>query len=328
MKKYEHLNMSERERIGNLLRQGSSVSDIASNLGRCRTTIYRELRRNRGSAADYWPDRASQLSHIRRNRGSRIDRCPSLKEFILDKLCCHYWTPEQIAGFLKCRQNVLPSVCHETIYSWLYEKAQKDEKLWKFLPRHKAKRGLRKRRGKGSNRIPNRISIDERPKRFGNKRFFGNWEGDLMSFRKNSQHMVVLRENKSMFTLSRPLESKKAVPTAKTVIDLLKVWPPKALNSMTLDNGGEFTQHGLWQEELGIPNYFCDPYASWQKGGVENTNGRLRRDLPRKTDLHKMSQEDFDEVIENYNHTPRKSLKWKTPHEVFFKNLNFVALRT
>ena len=243
----------------------------------------------------------------------------------MDKLCCHYWTPEQIAGFLKYRQSSIPSVCHETIYSWMYAKAQRLEKLWKFLPRHKAKRGLRKRRGKGSS-IPNRISVHKRPKRFGNKRFFGNWEGDLMSFRKNSQHMVVLRERKSMFTLSRPLESKKAIPTAKAVIDLLKTLPSEALKSTTVDNGGEFTQHELWQKRLGMPNYFCDPYASWQKGGIENTNGRLRRDLPRKTNLREMSQEDFDEVIDNYNHTPRKYLGWKTPQEAFLNNLNRVAL--
>ena len=82
-----------------------------------------------------------------------------------------------------------------------------------------------------------------------------------------------------------------------------------------------------WQADLGMPNYFCDPYKSWQKGGVENTNGRLRRDLPRSTDIKSMSQEDFNEVIDNYNNTPRKLLGWKTPYEAFLQNLHSVALQ-
>ena len=97
---------------------------------------------------------------------------------------------------------------------------------------------------------------------------------------------------------------------------------------MTLDNGGEFARRQLLEEELALKTFFCDPYASWQKGGGENTNGRLRRDLPRKTDVKNMQQEDFDEIIDNYNTTPRKSLGWRTPLEAFNKNLNRVALQT
>jgi len=100
------------------------------------------------------------------------------------------------------------------------------------------------------------------------------------------------------------------------------------IRSLTLDNGGEFAAHNKWLEELGMPSYFCDAYASWQKGGIENTNGRLRRDLPRKINVQQLDKEDFDENILNYNTTPRKSLGWKTPMEVFNKNLGRVALQT
>ena len=97
---------------------------------------------------------------------------------------------------------------------------------------------------------------------------------------------------------------------------------------MTLDNGGEFAAHDEWSSALDLQSFFCDPYASWQKGGVENTNGRLRRDLPRNTNIHQLPQEDFDENILNYNTTPRKSLGWLTPLEAFNKNLYRVALQT
>ena len=148
-----------------------------------------------------------------------------------------------------------------------------------------------------------------------------------MSFCKNSQHILVIRERKTMFTYSSPLLSKKAIETAEALVSYMKTIPPEARKTMTFDNGGEFAAHGKLLQELGIPSFFCDPYASWQKGGVENTNGRLRRDMPRKTDIRKMTREDFDENILNYNTTPRKSLGWLTPQEAFNNNLRRVALR-
>ena len=149
-----------------------------------------------------------------------------------------------------------------------------------------------------------------------------------MSFLKNSQHILVLRERKTMLTKSVPLMSKHAVSTAKELIKLMERIPLCARKSLTLDNGGEFADHETWLQALGLPSFFCDPYASWQKGGVENTNGRLRRDLPRNSNIHTMSQEDFNETIDNYNSTPRKSLNWLTPAEAFNKNLRRVALQT
>ena len=149
-----------------------------------------------------------------------------------------------------------------------------------------------------------------------------------MSFQKNSQSILVLRERKTMFTTSVRLPHKKAETTAQNILNLLGKLPKKARKTVTFDNGGEFARHKMVNEALGIQTFFCDPYASWQKGGVENTNGRLRRDLPRKTDVRNMKQEDFDEVIENYNTTPRKALGWLSPLEAFNKNLHRVALQT
>ena len=147
-----------------------------------------------------------------------------------------------------------------------------------------------------------------------------------MSFQKNSQHILVLRELKSMFTMSVPLPSKSSCYTAQAIIEVMKNIPPEARMTITYDNGGEFAKHIQVAKALGLQSYFCDPYASWQKGGIENTNGRLRRDLPRKTNIKQMNPEDFYENIDNYNSTPRKSLKWLTPYKVFNNNLQRVAL--
>jgi len=328
MGSYKQLTLEERLKMAHLRESKSSITEIAELLGRSKSTISRELRRNQAPPGSYWPDTAQSLTHERRQRRSRIDRIPELKAFVTTHLCCHYWTPEQIAGYLKHRQRDLPSVSHETIYSWLYQGPQKKDKLWKFLPRHKAKRGLRKSKGAGVSRIPNRISIHERPKVISKGKEFGHWEGDLMAFMKNAQHILVLRERKTMMTLSIPLQSKRAPETALKLIELMKDLPPKARKTLTLDNGGEFASHGEWLKKLGLTSFFCDPYASWQKGGVENTNGRLRRDLPRKTDIHAMDKKDFNETLENYNNTPRKKLNWFTPLEMFNKNLQSVALQT
>lgn len=328
MRKYTQITYEERVKLTQLKRSELSITQIAFVMGRSRATIYRELKRNEAPPGEYWPDTAHHMTLQRRHRGSILDRDLDLQSFVLDKLQCHYWTPEQIAGFLTHRQSKFRNLSHETIYVWLYQSTQKKQKLWKFLPRHKAKRGLRKSKGAGVSRIPERISIHERPHIGKKRKAFGHWEGDLMSFKKNSQHILVLRERKSMLTLSAPLPSKSSQDTALAMLALLTKIPPKARKTITFDNGGEFAKHMMVVNALKMQSYFCDPYASWQKGGVENTNGRLRRDLPRNTNVKEMSCEDFNENIDNYNSTPRKSLGWLTPLEEFNRNLSRVALQT
>ena len=328
MRGYKHISYEERLKLVELRQSKSSIAQIAEAMNRSKSTICRELKRNASPPGEYWPDRAQALSLRRRERGCILDRDEALRGFVIQKMCSHYWTPEQIAGYLKSRQNVLAYVSHETIYTWIYQRPQRQDKLWKFLPRHKSKRGLRKSKGAGLSRIPNRVSIHERPKIIEKRKEFGHWEGDLMSFMKNSRHILVLRERTTMFTLSARLQNKQAKGTANKIIELLKTLPQQARRSLTLDNGGEFAAHAECFSSIGLPSFFCDPYASWQKGGVENTNGRLRRDLPRSTDIHAMDTEEFDETLDNYNNTPRKKLNWFTPYELFNKKLHRVALHT
>lgn len=329
MREYTQITFDERIKIAQYRKNGHSITEISRLLMRSKSTISRELRRNEAPPGEYWPDTANHLAALRCKRQSRLARCKQLQIYVIDKIKHDGWTPEQIAGALKYRQTKLPSVSHESIYKWIYHKDQMGQKLWDFLPRHKKKRGLRKSQGAGKARIPNRVSIHERPFSMKNKRLFGHWEGDLMSFCKNSQHMLVLRERKTMFTMITPLPSKKSIDTALRMAIKLHKIPQKARKTLTLDNGGEFAKHEYCSQNLnGLKVFFCDPYASWQKGGIENTNGRLRRDLPRKTDLKLLNKGKFDEIINNYNRTPRKNLKWLTPLEAFNKNLKIVALHS
>lgn len=149
-----------------------------------------------------------------------------------------------------------------------------------------------------------------------------------MSCQKDSQHMLVLRERSTMFTISAKLQSKQANSTCEKIIELIKDLPDKARRTLTLDNGGEFAKHMNVVEALGLQSFFCDPYCSYQKGGVENTNGRLRRDIPRRTNLKAMSRENFDETILNYHETSRKKLQWKTPLQIFTEKSHRIALQT
>ena len=149
MRRYTQLNYEERVEIAKLWQSKSTATEIAKALSRSKSTISRELKRNEAPPGEYWPDTAQRLSLERKKRLCRLDQNEDLREFVLNQLQCHYWTPEQIAGWLTHRQKELPALSHETIYAWLYLPSQKKEKLWKFLPRHKAKRGLRKSRRSG-----------------------------------------------------------------------------------------------------------------------------------------------------------------------------------
>ena len=314
MRKYKQLTLDERVKMFTLRQSKSSITQIASALGRSKSTISRELTRN-ASPPGYLPDTAQGLAKERRRRGLRLDQNLELQQFVVDHLCSFQWSPEQIAGYLKHRQTKLRSASHETIYAWIYTKPK--EKLWRHLLRRKAKRFFRKYRNAGASRLPGRTSIHDRPECIG----FGHFEGDLMSFRKGTQNMLVFHERKTRFIQAMRLTNKTAQVTAAAGLKLLKRLPKERLKSLTLDNGGEFAKHTEWVQKLGLQTYFCDPYASWQKGGVENSNGRLRRDLPRKTDLHALTEEAFDEIILTHNLKPRKCLNWINPLEAFHQNL-------
>jgi len=323
MSQYKHFSYQERVELARMLVEKVPKVAIGQCLGRPRSSIDREIGRNGNKDGTYNFDTAQRRYEARRRRGSILDRLFLLQEFVVDQLH-ENWTPEQIAGWLKGgNEKGLPNVSHETIYAWVYSTGQRARKLWKLLPFRRAKRRFRPAR-KTRSLIPDRQSVHQRGEHIDDRTEGGHWEGDLMIC-KRTRPVLVLVERKSRFTIIARLKSKNAADTAKTIMDIFRQLDPDLRRSITFDNGMEFARHGLIKEALNMTTWFCDAYASWQKGGVENINGRLRRDLPRHLDIDAMNDEDFADINLMHNLTPRKCLNFKTPVQALLSQLGIDA---
>ena len=315
---YPHLSRSERDQIAELKAQGLGVSAIADAVGRHKSTISRELRRNAHADGTYRPVFAEGSYRFRRQRAAILETDTVLRGFVTDRLV-EGWTPEQIAGWLRRGLEVgLRAVSTETIYAFIFRAAQKAEKLWRYLVRRKASRGRRARRSK--DRITGKTHISQRPAAANERAEPGHWEGDLVICKRN-RPLLVLHERKTRLTVMTRLASKTAAETVTAITDILIRLDPQMRRSMTFDNGTEFAKHSLLKDALNVATYFCDAYASWQKGGVENTNGRIRRWLPRSIELDELTDEDVQDIAMTLNLTPRKCLGFRSPAEAFLNEL-------
>ena len=318
---YRQITIEERCEIARLQAAGHSVRQIASCLGRSPSTIAREIKRNRPDAGGYQARYADDLSRSRRWTGSKLDRDSELRATVLLALGCG-WSPELIAGRLK-RETGRCVVSYETIYRFIYGhiKRTRDYSWRHLLLRGKYKRGWLGRKGRSpASYIPLRCPISERTPAATDRQSPGHWEADLMQFKGNRQAILTLHDRRSRLLIAVRPPSKAAEPIAQALCDILAPLPAPWRQTVTFDNGTEFTQH--YQLHLyDIETFFCDAYASWQKGGVENAIGRLRRRLPRKTDLTTISDEEFTKLVQAYNNTPRKCLDYRTPAEFFWEEL-------
>jgi IS30 family transposase len=234
------------------------------------------------------------------------------------------WSPEQIAGRLAIEHG-RKVISYESIYRFIYAQLArtKDYRWRRYLPRGKSKRGCRGRKGGSSaNFIEGRVSVANRPIEAGDRKTCGHWEADLMMFAKYGQAILTVHERKSRLLLAIRLTSKAAHGVARHLVTLFGVMPQPLRQTVTFDNGTEFARHRALHN-LAIKTFFCDPYAPWQKGGIENAIGRMRRFLPRKTDLATLQNRRFLALIAAYNNTPRKCLDFRTPAETFSQVLHF-----
>ena len=173
----------------------------------------------------------------------------------------------------------------------------------------------------------NRTPIHWRPAKASCRTEFGHWEADLMHFRRQRDALLTLQERTTRITLGGRLASKRAEPTMDQIVAKLAVLPKRARRSATFDNGGEWARHERLRTELAMRTYFCDPHSPWQRGGIENANGVLRRDVPRHATLSDYRDHDLDALLWAFNTTPRKCLAFQTPLEAFALQLS-VALET
>jgi len=319
-KYYRQLTLEERCEIARLHADGQSIRQIAASLDRSASTISREIRRNGSRQKGYRPGYADEQTWARRWRGSRLARQPDLQQAVLDRLAMG-WSPEQVAGRL-AREHGTTVISHESIYRFIDAQIRrtKDYSWRRFLPRGKAKRGRGRKTHRPMEHIKDRVPLANRPSYIEKRRQFGHWEADLLHPRKSGAAILVAQERASRYTFLAKQPGKQAQPIA----DQMKAWfaamPPPLRRTLTQDNGTEFFLHHQLHE-LGVKTYFCEPHSPWQKGGVENMNGRLRRYIPLGTDPNSFSNDDPQALALQLNHTPRKCLGFMTPAEVFSKQL-------
>jgi transposase, IS30 family len=313
------LSIDEREQIAQLRNECTGLRKIARQLGRDKGTISRELQRNGASLYNaYTPCRAQHRSDERRRAASRRERLrdETIRQYVHQKLLAG-WAPEQISGRLPIEHRGL-SISAEAIYQYIYDaKTEAREDLIACLRRsHKKRKQRAVVRKQKKTKIPNRVSIEDRPQSVENRRTYGHWEGDSMISRKSTVALNSLTERKSRLIMITRINRKGATETLDAVISRLGVLPHKFRRTLTLDNGTENSKHEVITEEIGIKCYFAHPYASWERGTNENANGLVRWYFPKGTDFAKITDGQVALVERALNNRPRKCLGFRTPIEV------------
>lgn len=315
--RYRHLTIEERCELARLHTEGHSVRQIAASLDRSPSTVARELKRNGSSTQGYRPSYAQQQARARRWTGSRLDGNNELRQQVLSRLG-QGWSPQQVAGRLALESG-RTVISHESVYRFIYAQIRRTKDYsWRYyLPRAKSKRGWRGRKGGSpASFIAHRRPLSERPLGAANRQEPGHWEADLMLFGNQGQALLVMTERQSRLLATARLPGKAAQPVAQAMARILAPFPAHWRRSVAFDNGTEFAQHHQLHQ-LGVETFFCDVRSPWQKGAVENRIGRLRRYLPRRTDISACSDQEIIQLTEADNNTPRKSLGYLTPTEIY-----------
>lgn len=316
-KVYKHLQSHERDEIAIMLAGGHTKAEIANILGRHPSTITREIKRNGSQIRKtrYRANRAQMRADVRKHSAHSKTRLKNdeIRAYVIDKLMMGY-TPEQIAGRLGIDKPGYKTN-HESIYLFIYSEHQD---LIQYLPRGRRKRQKRSiKPGKRMVKIPNRTMIEARPSIINDRREYGHWEADTVVSRQSKSALVVVRERKLHLMYIRKIDRKDAGSMRRAVVDILKKFPRSFRRSITFDNGLENAEHHLIAKTLGVETYFCNPYHSWEKGGVENGIGLIRRYYPKKTDFSLISHEEIMLVEKRLNNRPRKTLGFLTPLEAY-----------
>ena len=310
---YTQLTREQRYHLYGLMKAGFNQTRIAAKLVCHKSTISRELRRNRGKKG-YRPYQAAELAYDRRCEAYR-SRISWQTWQQVERLLRQQWSPEQISGRLKLEQQ--PGVSHESIYLYIYAEKRRGGTLHQHLRSQKKQRKRYSgyiRRGQ----IPNRTSIDKRPQIVASKGRFGDWEADTIIGARHQRGILSAVERKSKLTRLRRLQTKAAAEMKDASITLLGPLAAQ-VHTITVDNGKEFCEHEQIAAGLQARIYFAHPYASWERGLNENTNGLVRQYFPKKYDFARITDSELQRVEDLLNNRPRKTLGYRTPNEVFFK---------
>lgn len=313
MSTYQQLTQAQRYQIYALLKTGQTQTEIADMIGVHKSTISRELSRNR-SQRGYRPKQAHQKALSRRQKA--VARIRPETWAVVDEKLRQDWSPEQISGWLKRWRGV--AVSHE----WIYQYVLADQRTGGDLHRHlRCQQKRRKRYGKYDRRgqLPNRVSIEQRPAIVDRRERLGDWEADTLLGQGRRQAIVTLTERKSRLALLYKVERRKADQVGDAIVALLHP-VVEDVHTVTLDNGKEFAEHQRLAQDLHADFYFAHPYAAWERGTNENMNGLVRQYIPKNCDLSTVTKEELSMIMKRLNHRPRKCLGFQSPFEVFFQH--------
>ena len=313
---YKQLTSEQRYTISVLLQNRTKQKEIAKAINVSPSTVSREIRRNSGVRGRYnWETAQANAVQTKRRKPGNHSINKDVMEEAKHLLVTEQWSPEQISGVLAKDGKY---ISHETIYRMIRKDKAEGGTLYKHC-RHKLKRRARPVGGRRIS-IPNRTSISERPAEVDGKRF-GDFEMDTIVGRGNHGAIVTLIERSTSMLFMRKLKKgKNAKDLARTVIHLLSPFK-EHVKSITTDNGTEFACHEMIGKSLGVTIYFADPYASWQKGAIENANGLIRQYVPKTETLEHVSHQQITKYSKRINIRPRKKLEFKTPYECFYEQI-------
>ena len=314
---------SERDKIAFYLGNKLSIRMIAKRLNRSPSSISDEIKRNSYHHI-YTPIKAQTRSDFRKKMARK-------RHYLKDKETANYvieklrlgWSPEQIDGRLKLEKGYRV-ISYECIYQYIYSKTNKNKKLWKLLTLKRKKRQKKEGRKTTRVRIHNQISIHLRGKVIDSRKTFGHYEGDSIIGQQTKGKVIHTEvERQTRYLFAQVINSKTAIDTTNAQIKIFNDYPAF---SVTTDNGLEFAKHEELNK-LGIKTFFADPYSSGQRGTNENTNGLIRRYLPKKNSFDNLSQRTLDAIVWRINNRPKKVLKFSTPQEAFSKQLSINSVR-
>jgi IS30 family transposase len=321
MERYNHLSIEERDCLQDFLLEAAprSQTAMAREMGRHKSTVSRELRRNRELGKHYKPHTAQLMADTRQNwkRAHPKRRDPNLLK-IIKKLLRRDWSPEQIAGWLGSQFARQPGklISHETIYLAIYDGHVVDNPAqclrWKRKARKSGPKAVETR-----GHIPDRRMIDERPSSIGRRTRYGHWEADTMEGAGKDGYLLTIVERKMKILICVKLENKGAGAVADAIVRAMRKVPKKLRRSLTLDNGMEFAEHKRIERLSGMLVYFAHPRSPWERGTNENTNGLLRQYFPKGLRFSEVTQRMVDRAVRKLNTRVRKTLNWRTPQAIY-----------
>ena len=328
-KSRNRLSLQERIVIETLIKENRSKTYIANQLGRNRSSISREINNWIKKPSDKYD---ANLAHwyareINNNKRcqDKINTHPRLKIFVYKSLL-KGTTPELIAGQIKIKypNDPVMTISHEAIYQHIYRHRQSNiaKKLIKLLPYHHHKRKNKRKFNKKRTTIKDQVSIDLRPQHIQKREEVGHWEGDLMIGIGQKSAIGTIVERKTRYTFMVKLENRKSETVTYQFAKILNTMPKFITKSMTYDNGMEMANHKWLTNNTGMDIFFAHPYSSWERGTNENTNGLIRRFLPKGTDFNNVTLEQLKAIENNLNNRPKKVLGYKTPNELMAQEIN------